>query len=146
MYSTTRPLMLLGMLNSMSRSLVGKTILKRNVMSPPCPCSEVGRSSFVYPAKGKGRGRGKTGFKEEKARSDLESSAWRREDPEKARVKARALRLPALHPLQAASFVVTSSTITATARRGAKLCRDPGSSRGPSDLQSDALPTELSRL
>ena len=24
-------------------------------------------------------------------------------------------------------------------------CRDPGSSRGPSDLQSDALPTELSR-
>ena len=25
-------------------------------------------------------------------------------------------------------------------------CRDPGSSRGPSDLQSDALPTELSRL
>ena len=32
-------------------------------MSPPCPCSEVGRSSFVYPAKGKGRGRGKTGFK-----------------------------------------------------------------------------------
>ena len=27
-----------------------------------------------------------------------------------------------------------------------KPCRDPGSSRGPSDLQSDALPTELSRL
>ena len=26
-----------------------------------------------------------------------------------------------------------------------KRCRDPGSSRGPSDLQSDALPTELSR-
>ena len=26
------------------------------------------------------------------------------------------------------------------------LCRDPGSNRGPSDLQSDALPTELSRL
>ena len=25
-------------------------------------------------------------------------------------------------------------------------CRDPGSSRGPSDLQSDAVPTELSRL
>ena len=25
-------------------------------------------------------------------------------------------------------------------------CRDPGSNRGPSDLQSDALPTELSRL
>ena len=25
-------------------------------------------------------------------------------------------------------------------------CRDPGSSRGPSDLQSDTLPTELSRL
>ena len=24
-------------------------------------------------------------------------------------------------------------------------CRDPGSNRGPSDLQSDALPTELSR-
>ena len=27
----------------------------------------------------------------------------------------------------------------------AQFCRDPGSSRGPSDLQSDALPTELSR-
>ena len=26
------------------------------------------------------------------------------------------------------------------------LCRDPGSNGGPSDLQSDALPTELSRL
>ena len=25
-------------------------------------------------------------------------------------------------------------------------CRDPGSNRGPSDLQSDALPTELKRL
>ena len=27
-----------------------------------------------------------------------------------------------------------------------EICRDPGSNRGPSDLQSDALPTELSRL
>ena len=27
-----------------------------------------------------------------------------------------------------------------------KKCRDPGSNRGPSDLRSDALPTELSRL
>ena len=27
-----------------------------------------------------------------------------------------------------------------------KPCRDPGSNRGPSDLQSDTLPTELSRL
>ena len=26
-----------------------------------------------------------------------------------------------------------------------KACRDPGSNRGPSDFQSDALPTELSR-
>ncbi len=26
-----------------------------------------------------------------------------------------------------------------------KICRDPGSNRGPPDLQSDALPTELSR-
>merc|ERR1711966_31491 len=26
------------------------------------------------------------------------------------------------------------------------FCRDPGSNRGPSDLQSDALPNELSRL
>jgi hypothetical protein len=25
-------------------------------------------------------------------------------------------------------------------------CRDPGSNRGPLDLQSNALPTELSRL
>ena len=29
---------------------------------------------------------------------------------------------------------------------GSYQCRDPGSNRGPSDLQSDALPTELSRL
>ena len=28
----------------------------------------------------------------------------------------------------------------------ASKCRDPGSNRGPSDLRSDALPTELSRL
>ena len=28
----------------------------------------------------------------------------------------------------------------------AQFCRDPGSSRGPSDLQSDALSAELSRL
>jgi hypothetical protein len=27
-----------------------------------------------------------------------------------------------------------------------KACRDPGLNQGPSDLQSDALPTELSRL
>ena len=26
-----------------------------------------------------------------------------------------------------------------------RLCRDPGLNQGPSDLQSDALPTELSR-
>ena len=31
------------------------------------------------------------------------------------------------------------------ARHDSKKCRDPGSSRGPSDLQSDALPAELSR-
>ena len=33
---------------------------------------------------------------------------------------------------------------TVAMRKG--KCRDPGSSRGPSDLQSDALPAELSRL
>ena len=33
------------------------------------------------------------------------------------------------------------SFVTAT-----KSCRDPGSNRGPSDLRSDALPTELSGL
>jgi hypothetical protein len=27
-----------------------------------------------------------------------------------------------------------------------KICRDPGLNRGPLDLQSNALPTELSRL
>ena len=35
--------------------------------------------------------------------------------------------------------VVSMNTITSA-------CRDPGLNRGPSDLQSDALPTELSRL
>ena len=29
---------------------------------------------------------------------------------------------------------------------GRQNCRDPGSNRGPLDLQSNALPTELSRL
>jgi hypothetical protein len=33
-----------------------------------------------------------------------------------------------------------------TCRLHARKCRDPGSNRGPSDLWSDALPTELSRL
>ena len=28
---------------------------------------------------------------------------------------------------------------------GARICRDPGSNRGPADLHSDALPTEVSR-
>ena len=32
------------------------------------------------------------------------------------------------------------------AKKSAQNCRDPGSNRGPPDLQSDALPTELSRL
>ena len=34
--------------------------------------------------------------------------------------------------------------VLAIQRKG--TCRDPGLNRGPSDLQSDALPTELSRL
>jgi hypothetical protein len=33
-----------------------------------------------------------------------------------------------------------------TCRLHARRCRDPGSNGGPSDLRSDALPTELSRL
>ena len=33
-----------------------------------------------------------------------------------------------------------------TASQFIQKCRDPGSNRGPPDLQSDALPTELSRL
>ena len=38
--------------------------------------------------------------------------------------------------------------ITADWRKNSKQnqCRDPGSNRGPLDLQSNALPTELSRL
>ena len=35
--------------------------------------------------------------------------------------------------------------IFAACQPGMLGCRDPGSNRGPSDLQSDALPTELSR-
>merc|ERR1711954_306702 len=31
-------------------------------------------------------------------------------------------------------------------KKGSTKCRDPGSNRGPLDLQSNALPTELSRL
>merc|ERR1711954_204630 len=31
-------------------------------------------------------------------------------------------------------------------KKGSPECRDPGSNRGPLDLQSNALPTELSRL
>ena len=40
----------------------------------------------------------------------------------------------------------TMSNAGAVEKQNAEKCRDPGSNRGPSDLQSDALPTELSRL
>ena len=36
-------------------------------------------------------------------------------------------------------------THTKKKAKSKKKCRDPGSNQGPSDLQSDALPTELSR-
>ena len=35
--------------------------------------------------------------------------------------------------------------MTTDAKNSKQECRDPGLNRGPSDLQSDALPTELSR-
>jgi hypothetical protein len=40
---------------------------------------------------------------------------------------------------------VTGSRAQKPGDRAQMICRDPGSNRGPSDLQSDALPTELSR-
>ena len=46
-----------------------------------------------------------------------------------------------IHQKRAASLYI--STII---NKNKKECRDPGLNRGPSDLQSDALPTELSRL
>ena len=39
-----------------------------------------------------------------------------------------------------------NQNITPSNETRQKLCRDPGLNQGPSDLQSDALPTELSRL
>ena len=39
----------------------------------------------------------------------------------------------------------TPAQTQADADKNNKNCRDPGSNRGPSDLQSDALPAELSR-
>ena len=38
------------------------------------------------------------------------------------------------------------NVITKKCAKLKKKCRDPGSNRGPLDLQSNALPTELSRL
>ena len=44
-------------------------------------------------------------------------------------------------------FVLRSLTKVSGSILGTlKICRDPGLNQGPSDLQSDALPTELSRL
>ena len=46
----------------------------------------------------------------------------------------------------AACYRHTSHTPTSKlGKQTSCTCRDPGLSRGPSDLQSDALPTELSR-
>ena len=63
--------------------------------------------------------------------------------PAKARKQANAgarkLRSESPNNLQG-DVVGTQSHILALAR-----CRDPGSNRGPSDLRSDALPTELRR-
>ena len=43
-------------------------------------------------------------------------------------------------------FVLRSLTKVSGSILGTlKICRDPGLNQGPSDLQSDALPTELSR-
>ena len=46
-----------------------------------------------------------------------------------------------MRSMMAAAIENSASTI----REQNYKCRDPGSNRGPSDLQSDALPTELSR-
>ena len=39
----------------------------------------------------------------------------------------------------------TANCITIRGENCKNICRDPGSNRGPLDLQSNALPTELSR-
>jgi hypothetical protein len=43
------------------------------------------------------------------------------------------------------SFVSLQTLLLVAGLVPGKICRDPGSNRGPLDLQSNALPTELSR-
>ena len=40
----------------------------------------------------------------------------------------------------------TFSEVSRATKKKEKQCRDPGSNQGPLDLQSNALPTELSLL
>ena len=47
---------------------------------------------------------------------------------------------------QGGTAEVRTRLLRLLSQRDMKSCRDPGSNRGPSDLRSDALPTELSRL
>ena len=48
--------------------------------------------------------------------------------------------------LRTLNFLINKSHMHQLAMQAKAMCRDPGSNRGPSDLQSDALPTELLRL
>ena len=56
------------------------------------------------------------------------------------------LRGPMPYPLGHGASCAIAGTLSRTTHCVSKHCRSPGSNRGPSDLQSDALPAELSRL
>jgi hypothetical protein len=61
-------------------------------------------------------------------------------------ILASGARGPGLHPRSSPITSPRGKRCSALRQAGRKLCRDPGSNRGPSDLQRDAVPTEPSRL
>ncbi len=50
-----------------------------------------------------------------------------------------------LNSILSVLFPMEDSGVNPQMLRNQNYCRDPGSNRGPLDLQSNALPTELSR-
>ena len=71
-----------------------------------------------------------------------------REDPIWFQVKRLNHSAIAAHSTLKTWFLMWCSSYTSldSFQNHASECRDPGLNQGPSDLQSDALPTELSRL